>query len=92
MFTGFAMTPYVETMPFSLNWKQNYGYDLTIIFYAVAKFFQTSASLVLLVWLYELLPPIAECSTALHTCFTLANLELLYLPILLYYAVSLTFI
>lgn len=62
--------------------------NVTLVFYSLAKIFQASTYLVLLIWLYELLPPIAECSVALRACFTLANFQLAFMPFLLYAAVS----
>lgn len=62
--------------------------NVTLVFYSLAKIFQASTYLVLLIWLYELLPPIADCSVALRACFTLANFQLAFMPFLLYAAVS----
>lgn len=86
LLTGFVMTSYCLSSFPSL--ENNHIFNLSLIFYATAKFFQTSSTLVLMVWIYELLPPIAECSTALHTCITLANFQLLFIPLVLYYTVS----
>lgn len=62
---------------------------LPLLLYSLAKIFQSSTYLILLIWLYELLPPSADCSAALRAAFTVAHLSLAVLaPLLLFAAVS----
>lgn len=68
--------------------KHYHHHLLPLLLYSLAKIFQSSTYLILLIWLYELLPPSADCSAALKAAFTVAHLSLAVLaPLLLFAAV-----
>lgn len=68
--------------------QQDYHHLLPLLMYSLAKVCQAWTYLILIIWLYELLPPAADCSAALRAVFTVAHLHLaLAMPLLLFAAV-----
>lgn len=77
-----------SSIPFTEALGVRPSLNLPLVFYSLTKLCQSTCYLTLLIWLYELLPPVANCSRALYTCLTLANFPLLSLPLLLYLMVG----